>query len=128
MKRESKRESADAGKKRRGHIDAPDPAVHGGIARSNRSNELDAAERENDAARSEVHADAGRRSWRVGFIQTRQTVVPLRNVPVDERSSVERENVEPEERGADPAGCCQCPSSPSDCLRAHPRRNERRRG
>src|SRR5687767_10859549 len=56
------RESADAREKRRGHIDATNPAMHGGIASSNRSDELDAAERENDAASSEVHTDPRRRS------------------------------------------------------------------
>src|SRR5687768_10380344 len=76
------RETAAAGEKRCCHIDATNPAMDGGIASSNRSDALDAAERENDAARSEVHADPRRGSRRVAFIQTRQAFVPLRDVPV----------------------------------------------
>src|SRR5678815_4223934 len=82
--RGNERESADAGEKRRGHIDSADPTMRGRIARSNLCNELDAAERKDESARSEMNTDPGRGRRRVAFIQARQTLVPLRQVPSDE--------------------------------------------
>ena len=117
-------ESTDAGEKSRGHIDATDPAMHGGIARADRPDELDTAERENDAARGEMHADAGCRRRCVAFIQTRQALVPLGDVSVDERGGVEREDVQPEKRGADPASRRERACSPPDRSCAHRRRSE----
>src|SRR5690349_8317560 len=83
--RSDERQSADSGEESCGHIDASDPAMHGGSSGPNLFDELNAAEREDHPTGREMQTDRARSKWRVVFIESWQPVVPLRDVAVNER-------------------------------------------